>query len=156
MKTQFRAPWDLLLITITAGLILFFGGLQYAASNLFVTILLWSVVLGCAFFGVYGYSIQDGKLKILRLGWSKDIQLSRIRKAEYKPNAMMGSLRKFGIGGVFGYIGHFRNSILGSYKAYATHTQKTVVLYTKNEQIVLSPKDPTSFINSLTIAIERS
>ena len=62
----------------------------------------------------------------------------------------MGSLRIAGIGGVFGYIGHFKNRILGNYKAYATHRRKTVVILTnKNEQIVITPDDPELFVQVL-------
>jgi hypothetical protein len=154
MRKQFRAPWDLKLIAITSGIIIVFGGLNYVAPNLWSAILLWSIVLGCAAFGVYGYSIQDGKLKILRLGWSKDIQLSEINSVEEKPNAMLGSFRRFGIGGVFGYIGHFSNSILGRYKAYATNTRQTVVIYTKEEQVVISPDNTKEFVASLKETIK--
>jgi len=155
MRKQFRAPWDLKLIVITSGVIILFGGLNYAMPNLWSALLLWSIVLGSAAFGVYGYSIQEGKLKILRLGWSKDINLSDIDKVEEKPNAMLGSLRSFGIGGLFGYIGHFSNSILGRYKAYATHTKQTVVIYVNKEQIVISPDDPKEFVTTLREAIKQ-
>lgn len=153
-RKQFRAPWDLKLIAMTSGVIIIFGGLNYATPSLWSTILLWSIVLGSATFGVYGYSIQDGKLKILRLGWSKDINLSEIANVEEKPNAMLGSFRRFGIGGLFGYVGHFSNSILGRYKAYATHSNRTVVINVDNEQIVISPDNTEEFVVTLRQAIE--
>lgn len=154
-RQQFRAPWDFKLLAITSGVIIIFGGLNYTVPSLWSTILLWSIVLGSAASGIYGYSIQDGKLKILRLGWSKNIKLSEIIKVEVKPNAMLGSFRRFGIGGLFGYIGYFSNSILGRYKAYATHTKQTVVIYVKNEQIVISPDNPKEFVASLKEAIKQ-
>ena len=68
----------------------------------------------------------------------------------------MGSIRLFGIGGVFGYIGNFKNSILGNYKAYVTHRKKTVLIVTKESQkILISPDDPVEFIHSLRSAIEQ-
>lgn len=155
MRKQFRAPWDLKLIAMTSVVIIVFGGLNYAFPNLWSAILLWGIILGSAAFGVFGYSIQDGKLKILRLGWSKDIQFSDINKVEEKPNAMLGSFRRFGIGGLFGYIGYFSNSILGRYKAYATHTKQTVVIYVDKEQIVISPDDPGEFVTSLREAVKQ-
>jgi hypothetical protein len=104
----------------------------------------------CAALGVYGYSIQDGELQIVRLGWSKNIPVSSIRRVENKPITMMGSIRTFGIGGVFGYIGKFKNSILNNYTAYVTHRKKTVLIVTDNdEKILISPDDPKEFINSL-------
>jgi len=70
--------------------------------------------LGSAAFGVYGYSIQDGKLKILRLGWSKDIKLSEINTIEEKPNAMLGSFRRFGVGNLFKILGSLENETRGA------------------------------------------
>lgn len=142
-----------MLTTLIVGLLL---GLNYLFSSQSVipTIISWSIILTCAAFGVYGYSIQNGMLIILRLGWSKDILLSDIKSIAYKPNAMMGSLRIWGIGGVFGYIGHFKNRILNHYTAYATHRRKTVVIETKKKgQIVISPDNPEEFVQSLKGAI---
>jgi hypothetical protein len=159
IRKQFRAPWDILLIIMT---ILFVGlllGLNYLypSESIIPIIIGWSIILICAAFGVYGYSIQNGMLRILRLGWSKDILLSDIKSVEYKPNAMMGSLRTWGIGGVFGYIGYFKNRILSNYKAYATHSRKTVVISTKkNDQIVITPDDPELFVQALLDEIDSS
>lgn len=110
--------------------------------------------MGSAAFGVYSYSIQDGKLKILRLGWSKDIKLSEINTIEEKPNAMLGSFRRFGVGGLFGCIGYVSNSILGRYRAYSTHTKQTVLIHTNKEQIIISPDNPKEFVASLKVVIK--
>ena len=149
MRQRFKAPWDYKLIAITLGIIILFAALNYATPNLYVSALLWSIVIGCSVFGVYGYSIQDGKLMILRLGWAKEIKLSEITKIENKPNAMMGSIRKFGIGGLFGYVGKFSNSILGSYTAYATNSEKTVEINTNSAKYIISPDAPKEFVESL-------
>lgn len=146
MKTQYRSPWDVKLIIITGLVITIFVSINIVAPIWYVALLLWSIILVSAAFGVYGYSIQNEKLKILRLGWSKDIKLSEIQDIQVKPNAMLGSFRRFGIGGLFGYIGYFSNSILGGYKAYSTHTKKTVLIKLQGEQIVVSPDDPEKFV----------
>lgn len=149
MRKVFKAPWDFKLIAITSGIIILFAALNYATPNIYVAVLLWSIVIGCSVFGVYGYSIQDGKLKILCLGWAKEIKMSDITRVESKPNAMLGSIRKFGIGGLFGYIGKFSNTILGSYTAYATHTEKTVEINTKQTKYIITPDNPDEFVTSL-------
>lgn len=151
-RIQFRAPWDLLLIVMTTIIVGLLLGLNYLypSQSIVPSIISWNIILICAGFGTYGYSIQNGMLRILRLGWSKDISLSNIKRVEYKPNAMMGSLRTWGIGGVFGYIGYFKNRGLGNYSAYATHRRKTVVILTNhNEQIVITPDDPELFVETL-------
>jgi len=149
-RKQFRSPWDFLLIAMTTGLFALFGAINYYAYSTVGMILFISIFLIAAAFGVYGYSIQNGELRILRLGWSKDIKLSDISSVEFKPNAMMGSLRTFGIGGLFGYVGFFKNRILNNYKAYATHRKKTVVILTKkHDQIVVTPDNPEEFVEAL-------
>lgn len=155
MRKRFKAPWDFKLIAFTSGIIILFAALNFVTPNVYVALLLWSIVIGCSVFGVYGYSIQDGKLKILRLGWSKEILLSEITNIENKPNAMMGSIRTFGIGGVFGYIGKFRNSILGHYTAYATNTEKTVEVESNGIKYIITPDDPEELVASLNAELEK-
>ena len=147
MKTQFRAPWDGMLIMITTVIVLILVGLDYFNEGWISTVISWSIIFGSAAFGVYGYSLQDGQLRILRLGWSKDIEFSEIKSVELKPDAMMGSFRKWGIGGFFSSLGYFSNRILGDYKAYATHRKRTVLITTtKNDQIVVTPDNPEEFV----------
>lgn len=156
LRTRFRAPWDLLLILITTGVLVLLIGLAYAIGSPAVIVFNWGLILLCAAFGVYGYSIQDSSLKILRLGWSKDIRLTNIKQVEVKQMAMMGSIRLFGIGGFFGYIGNFKNSILNHYKAYVTHRKKTVLIVTDDDrQILISPDDPEEFVRSLRSAMDQ-
>jgi hypothetical protein len=153
IRKTFKAPWDWLLILMTSGVTLLLLGIDYYSSGIIPTLVTWSIILGALGFGIFGYHIQDNQLKILRLGWSKDIDLSEIKEVELKPFAMTGSVRTFGIGGLFGYVGYFRNSILKSYKAYVTHRQKTVVLTTEEGQIVISPDDPEAFIVSIEASL---
>ncbi len=152
-KTLYRAPWDFLLIFITSFVVVFLLGMNilFESQSVIGVLLAGGIIMGCAAFGVYGYSIQDGTLKILRLGWSTNIALSDIESVEYKPNAGMGSIRVMGIGGVFGYIGRFRNGVLGHYKAYATHRKKSVVIQTKKkEYFLITPDDPEGFVQVLS------
>ncbi|SMO66710.1 PH domain-containing protein [Gracilimonas mengyeensis] len=156
MKKQFRAPWDLLLTSLTVIVIAVLIGINYATPGLITTLITWGIILGTAAFGVYGYSVQNEKLKILRLGWSKDLSFSSIKKIEYTPNAMLGSIRTFGVGGLFCYLGYFKNSVLGSYKAYATHRKRTVVVTTQDDdQIVLSPEKPKDFVETIKERMEQ-
>jgi hypothetical protein len=149
MRIKFRAPWDILLIVVTTLIVGLLLGLVYLipSESIVPKILNWGLIIVCATYGIFGYSIQNGMLRIHRLGWTKNIPISDIKSVEYKPNIMSGSLRTFGIGGVFGYIGHFRNRALSNYKAYVTHREKTVVIITNdNDQIVISPDKPELFV----------
>ncbi|HLR26153.1 MAG TPA: PH domain-containing protein [Fodinibius sp.] len=151
MRQNFKAPWDLKLIIITTALILILGGLLFTNPGIISTVIVLAIILGCAAFGVYGYSIKEEKLKILRMGWAKEIDLKDITNVDMTPHAMIGSIRRFGIGGLFGYIGYYRNSILGSYKAYATNSDNTVLIETTNDgKVVVTPDDAAEFIEALT------
>ncbi len=55
-------------------------------------------------------------------------------------------MRTMGIGGLFGFVGHYHNAVLGSYKAYATNDLNTVVLVFEEETIVVTPDDPAGFV----------
>ena len=143
--THFRAPWSRKLM-ITTGIVL--ALLAFVASQL-----PWGgrpLVLGIALLGlvfsVRGYSVMDGSVVVHRLGWATRFPLRDIRDVEFQPHAMMGSIRTFGIGGFFGSIGRFRNTILGPYRAYATDGERTVVLgMADGGTVVVTPDRPMDF-----------
>jgi len=149
MKKQFRSSWDFLLIGMTFLISAALIALAFIGGIFSVIMAIVFISFG-VFFGVYGYSLQPQELRIIRLGWSKDIPYNDIVDIEYSPDAMMGSLRKFGIGGFFSYYGMFKNRVLGDYKAYATHRKNTVVITIKSgKKIVVTPSDPERFVEDL-------
>ena len=62
---------------------------------------------------------------------------------------MAFSVRTFGIGGLGGYIGRFRNERLGAYQAYVTNAANMVVLVFGNKAVVISPGRPADFLDDL-------
>jgi hypothetical protein len=155
MKKQFRSSWDFLLIIMTVAISILLIGMAFFTGSVITSIISVSVITIGVVFGVYGYSIQDHELRIIRLGWSKDIPYSDIAEVEYSPDVMMGSLRTFGIGGFFSYYGLFRNRILGSYKAYATHRKNTVIITTRSgNKILVTPNEPARFAEELKKVLE--
>src|SRR6056297_1519012 len=156
MKKQFRSSWDFLLIGMTFLISAALIALAFIGGIFSVIMAIVFISFG-VFFGVYGYSLQPKELRIIRLGWSKDIPYNDIVDIKYSPDAMMGSLRKFGIGGFFSYYGMFKNRVLGDYKAYATHRKKTVVITIKSgKKIVVTPSDPERFVEELKGASEKT
>ena len=116
------------------------------------SLVILAILLAAAAFSIRGYSVMDGRLLIHRLGWSNKFDLSELVTAEVSPGATMGSLRTMGIGGLFGFVGHFHNEILGSYKAYATNEFNTVVMVFGDQTIVVTPDDPEEFVEAVTAA----
>ena len=63
-----------------------------------------------------------------------------------------GSIRTFGVGGLFGYWGRFANSKIGVMTWYATR-RDNAVLITKfnNKKIVLTPDEPELFVSTIVL-----
>ena len=151
MREHFFAPWSTKLKLMTGGLaaILIVAAAVTAGPG---SLAILAILLAAAAFSIRGYSVMDGRLLIHRLGWSNKFDLAELVSAEVSPGATMGSLRTMGIGGLFGFVGHFHNEILGSYKAFATNEFNTVVLVFGNQTIVVTPDDPEEFVQAVTTA----
>jgi hypothetical protein len=62
---------------------------------------------------------------------------------------MQGSIRTFGNGGLFGFIGLFRNKKLGRYRAFATDEKNAVVLRFATHTLVITPEQPQRAVTLL-------
>ncbi|HET6527594.1 MAG TPA: PH domain-containing protein [Balneolaceae bacterium] len=149
MRTHFSAPWDTSLKLLTGFFSLILLAVMFYELTLVSVVLILSIFFVCAFWGVRGYTISETELLIRRLGWANRIKLSDIDDIRYEPNIMKGSIRIWGIGGLFGFIGYFRNSRLGNYKAYSTSNKHSVVLDVNGKKIVVSPDSPSEFIEAV-------
>ena len=61
------------------------------------------------------------------------------------------SIRLFGSGGVFGYLGKFRNRLLGNYIMYITERKNLILIKTHKKTYIFNCKGPDSlimFVNS--------
>jgi hypothetical protein len=114
--------------------------------------LIAAVLIISAAFSVRGYSVTPGRLVIKRLGWSTQVDLSKLGSVQVAPAAMSGSLRVFGIGGLFSFVGLFRNASLGWYRCYATDPARAVVLRFTDRRLVVTPDSPQEFAETITTA----
>ncbi len=148
MREHFFAPWSTRL-KVTTGIFAAVLIVAAVAAAGWGSAVVAGILVVAAAFAIRGYSVMDGKLMIHRLGWSTKFDLSELTKVEVNPGATLGSLRTMGIGGLFGFVGHFYNEVLGSYKAYATNEFNTVVLVFGRETIVVTPDDPEAFVEAV-------
>jgi hypothetical protein len=65
------------------------------------------------------------------------------------PEAMSGSIRLAGNGGLFAFTGLYRSRRLGNYRAFATDPENSVVLTFSERIIVVTPNDPRGFVESI-------
>jgi hypothetical protein len=149
--THFRAPMSTKLRIFTAIFIALMGVVLFTApppANFGVL-----AILGLtAAFSVRGYTVQPGMLLVHRLGWATKIPLNALVSADAEPNATVGSIRVFGIGGAFAFAGKFRNATLGSYRAYVTDPSFCVVLDLGSETVVVTPDSPVRFVEAVLLA----
>ena len=151
MRQHFKAPWGTKLWVMTAGVLAILVVALVTVKGWAALLLVAIVGLALAF-SVRGYSVLDGQLLIHRLGWATKFDLAELTSVEFSPGATIGSIRTMGIGGLFGFVGHFRNEILGSYRAYATDEENTVILDFSGEKIVVTPDSPVEFVAAVEAA----
>ncbi len=60
---------------------------------------------------------------------------------------LAGTIRTFGVGGLFGYYGKFANVKIGSMTWYATRQDRAILIKTIDDKnIILTPDDPEKFV----------
>ena len=81
------------------------------------------------------------------------INKGKIGKVTLGPSFQMGlfsagnTIRLFGVGGVFGYIGWFRTKGVGTFLSYVTDAKKAFLIYrTKGLPVAISVSEPDEFM----------
>lgn len=157
--TTYQAPWGTSLKVISAVIsLLLIGialiGLLTGPRDNWIWILSMVIVpLGIliitSLFTVRGYVLTPDALLVKRLAWNTQIPLQELTTVEADSNAMEGSIRTIGNGGLFSFSGSFRNKRLGPYRALATDMRHCVVLKFDRKVIVITPEKPLAFVNQL-------
>lgn len=154
----FKTSMDKTAVTITVLITILFAviiGSQYWAflqgntyRPVYIIVSLLLIYLLAFAFHPSGYKITADAFVICR-----PVSSVRINRADIKSVAIIdkkeikGTIRTFGVGGLFGYYGTFANFKLGSMTWYATRRNNTVLITTaRNKKIVVTPNDPESFL----------
>ena len=159
-EIRFSAPWCLAVKLTTVVVMALLLGITSIGSRalpdstpwlarLAIAIVPLAILLGTLPFIVRGYIITGGELRIERLGWQNRFALTDVISVNADPDAISGSLRLCGSGGLFGFFGWFRNRTLGIYRAYGTDPENSVVLKLKNRTIVVTPHAPAQFVEEI-------
>jgi len=148
-RQEFSAPWGRLLKGMSGGVVVLFMGIA-AFGNTDGMILSLPLFLILALpFMIRGYVVSEGMLVIRRLGWETKIPLDNLQSLDVIPHAMHGAIRLFGNGGLFSITGLYRSKALGNFRAFVTDLNHTVVLHFPGRTVVISPDDPTEFIDAV-------
>lgn len=95
---------------------------------------------------VRGYTLTEQEIVVHRGFWDTRLTLAGLRSVTGDADAMSGSVRVFGNGGLFSITGRYWNRKLRWYRAYATDQSRAVVLRYADRTIVITPHDPQQFI----------
>jgi hypothetical protein len=166
---RFAAPWDRQLLTSTIALLAVIaltaiagtaGALQANLRGIALAVALFSsvVAVGAWALAPRGFAIGDGRLRILRNGWpSLEVPLAEIRSVSLlDADALRGSLKLLGMGGLFGYYGIFKSPVLGSYRLHATRGSGLVLVRTQAHNHVLTPEPAEGFVEALLAAAPKA
>ncbi len=160
-RISFTCPWSLGVTVITTIIIIILVASTYFIwTDDFPSSMLWFkytliVVFIVTIIGGLGYmpirlTIENDKIILYRLFGAINIPIKDIIEIKAIPKSETAfSIRIFGSGGLFGYLGRFKNPKLGSYTMYATNMNKLIFIRTSRKKYVFSCKNKDEFIESV-------
>ena len=154
--------WAVTIVTLVvlAGTGFYLESLPWPSSMLWLKYLLTIILLTTVIVGV-GYmpirlKANDEKVTVRRLFGSLEIPLNEVIETRriFKSD-INGSIRTFGSGGLFGYLGRFKNDRLGNYTMYATELNNLILVRTSNKKYVFSCSRPQEFVEFVNLQIKQ-
>jgi len=159
----YRASLDKTAIIVTILVTIFFATIiigQYSiiknagrAVPIYTTAACILIYLLAFAFRPIDYVVTNDELIVQRPLVNAYIKRSDIKSVEIiDKHKIRGSIRTFGVGGLFGYYGKFANLSLGSMTWYATRKDKPVLIKTTdNKKLIFTPGDPAGFVDALSV-----
>lgn len=152
---EYRASYDSLTKWLSAIVIIFLLGIGFmgfisfskTAGMLYyqIGICIFSLLLliGAWIFSISSYSLSEDYLTIHRPIGDVKISLDEIKEIRHLDKFnMLGTIRTFGSGGLFGYYGKFYIPKLGHVNMFCTQRIHQILIITKDEKKrIISPDD---------------
>ena len=144
----YKASLDKTALLITSLVTLMFGALIVFNFILPLAIFLIIIYLICIALKPLSYEITKDELIIRRLIKSVRMNRADIKSLELiEKTTLSGTIRTFGVGGLFGWYGKFANSQLGNMTWYLTRRDKPVLILKKDsKKILISPDQAEAFV----------
>lgn len=155
---NYKAPWGTLLIVVSSLTTVLCVGIAGAFVAIGHGALPWVAALPlgllatAVLFTIRGYAVTSDAILVRRLLWTTRLPLTGLQSVQFQPDAMHGSIRAFGNGGLFSFTGFFSSRALGGYRAYVTDVHRTVVLRFASSTVVVSPSAPEEFVRDVDVA----
>lgn len=134
VKALLLANGDITTIFIHSGMLL-----------LFIAILSGSWI-----YAPQSYSVSSVDLTINRPIGNVNIKISDIKQVRtLADNETQGTIRTFGVGGLFGYFGKFHIPGVGNSTFYATQRKNKILIVTNNDKKIIITPDDISLVHKL-------
>lgn len=119
------------------------GDIMAISLNLFIVLLAVFITGGTFLCSPRNYILGNFDIAVDRPVGRVTIQVKDILEIRpIRESEMEGITRVFGVGGLFGYYGHYYGRNLGDMTWYATNRNNLVIIHTKEgDAIVISPDD---------------
>ena len=162
-RISFPCTWSMGVTAITAiTIIILVASTYFIWTDDFPSSMLWLkytliVVFIATIIGGLGYmpirlTIGNDKIILHRLFGAINIPIKDIIAIKAIPNSETAfSIRIFGSGGLFGYLGKFKNKKLGNYTMYATDINELILIRTDRKTYVFSCRNRDEFIESVKL-----
>ena len=115
-----------------------------------ILILYISILLFSYLYAPQSYTLTDKELSINRPAKNKSIPIEEITEVRLPISSdFLGTIRTFGVGGLFGYYGKYYNSRIGSMTWYVTQRKNRILIRTKKEEKIIISPDDISLLDAL-------
>lgn len=113
-------------------------------------IFLATIIIGLGYMPIR-LKVNDENIMVSRLFGSLKIPMGEVIEARIiSKSDIENSIRRFGSGGLFGYLGLFKSDSLGNYTMYATDLSNLIFIRTNNKKYVFScscHKEVVEYVN---------
>ena len=116
-----------------------------------------SVIVFCYLYSPIKYELTDRQLIINRPVKNITINFTDISEVRsIDSSELSGTIRTFGVGGLFGYFGKYYNSTVGKMNWYTTQMRNRILIQMNTcEKIIISPDDLSMLDKLLEKIIEK-
>lgn len=115
------------------------------------TLLLFvAILLGSWLYAPQSYTVDSNDLTINRPIGKVSFKLSDIKQVRtLADNETKGTIRTFGVGGLFGYFGKFHTPGIGHSTFYATQRKNKILIISSNDKKIVITPDDNSLVEKL-------
>jgi len=93
-------------------------------------------------------TVSKGNIRIKKIIGAEKISIKDILSVAHANRGQLkGSVRVGASGGLFGYVGHFKNEYIGRYLMFATKKENLVLIFTTKKTYVVNVEEPSHFID---------